>query len=324
MVEQFDTPSSVVYADLRTFGGISNKEAARILLSAKVAAGGKTPRDRIESRTYLSREVVHVLPTMVNPSIYGEFSSSTQTIYARLKSRVGKGLEGERMIAAHYGVDAVDSICGSLDAYGLDTQIYRNEVARLRSVRLRSEHDRGLLLLMLFCIAGCLANPREATIEVEKFARNMLAQDLATMTADAYRSREADGTPRGPVSLGLLRLIDGVAKPPIHRLNPKGSMVGMLADGFGAITDVDADVSRLHARIWHDGNRWLCTGLRSTNGTTIVSGDDGSITCVEPPRRSGDALEPYPPQELHERDIVCFGRTTQFLVLRVHEGDALS
>ena len=308
-----ETPSSIMYADLRQFGGVSNTDAARILLTDRIMFGGNSPRDRVSSRTYLSREVVHVDPSRVNPSIFTDFSISTQTLYARVIARAG----AEAFVANHYSQEAAEAMCETLSAHGLDAQMYRNEVARLSQVRLRTEHDRPLLLMMLFCVTGCLADAREATIIVEAFARNKLAQDLATVTV-TQTARAVSVLNDQAISLGLLREIGGTAVPPIIPLNPDGSMVGALATGPGAITNVEADVSRRHARIWRDGNRWLCEGLGSTNGTTIIKKGIGTAVCIEPPRSRRASWGTYPPVEIEEGDVLQFGLRTKYLVLNVH------
>ena len=313
MASSGETPSSIMYADLRQFGGISNTDAARILLTDRIMFGGSSPRDRISSRTYLSREVVHVDPSRINPAIFTDFSISTQTLYARVIARVGS----ERAVANHYAREATEEMCAALIDHGLDAQMYRNEIARLCQVQLRTEHDRPLLLLMLFCVTGCLADAREATVIVEAFARNKLAQDLATVTA-AQTARSVNVLSEQAVSLGLLREIGGTAVPPIIPLNPAGSMVGALATGPGAITNVEADVSRRHARIWREGNRWLCEGLGSTNGTTIIKKGLGTAICIEPPRSRRASWGTYPPVEIEEGDVLQFGLRTKYLVLNVH------
>lgn len=308
-----ETPSSIMYADLRQFGGISNTDAARILLTDRIMFGGTSPRDRVSSRTYLSREVVHVDPSRVNPSIFTDFSISTQTLYSRIISRVNS----EALVSDHYTTEATEAMCATLTAHGLDAQMYRNEVARLCQVRLRTEHDRPLLLLMLFCVTGCLADAREATVIVEAFARNKLAQDLATVTV-AQSARSVTVLNDQGVSLGLLREIGGTAVPPIIPLNPSGSTVGALATGPGAITNVEADVSRTHARIWREGDRWLCEGLGSTNGTTLIKKGVGTAISIEPPRSRRASWGTYPPVEIEEGDVLQFGLRTKYLVLNVH------
>ena len=306
-----DTPSTVLYADLRSFAGIKNNDAAHILLSAKIGAGGKAPRDRVESRTYLSREVVHVAPENVDPSIFGDLYAGAQTLYSRIIRRLNSP-DALNEAMAHYSGPAAQQMEASLAAHNLDAQLYRNEVSRLQQVRLRAEQDRPLLLFMLFCFTGCLANPARAVSMVEDFAHHKLAQDLSTVSA--VTEGEAGDVPS---SLGLLRIIGKVAQPPLMPLSKSGSVIGSLASGPGAITDVGADVSRSHARIWFDGNRWLCEGLGSTNGTYIILGSDKSAVVVEPPRSQRSSKVAYPPQELHESDTLCLGDSTRFLVLRV-------
>jgi hypothetical protein len=305
-----------MYADLHSFGGFTNKDAARILLSSRISAGGKSPRDRIEeNRTFLSREVVHVDPKKVNPAIYADFFSSVQTLRSRMATHLGKRDSSARIVE-HYRGEAAESMCEALAAHGLDEQVYRNECARLVRVRLMSERDRDLLLLMLFCITGCLADSRQATNLVEEFARHRLAMDLTTMSVDAdAESAECQGELRR--SLGLLRLMNGVARPPIHILSPSGTVVGSLAMGRSVVTAVEPDVSRQHARVWFEDGRWLCEGLGSTNGTTVIQGKNKQVLSIEPPRKARAPKTTYPPQEIHEGDILCFGKNTQYLVMRV-------
>jgi len=305
-----DTPSSVLYADLRAFGGISNRNAARVLLSDTVVIGGKTPRSRIDSRTYLSREVVHVTPDRVFPGMFADFYISTQTLCGRIMTR-----HSDLEIVDHYSNLAASNMAGALAAFGINAQMYRNEVVRLRSARLQREQDRPLLLFMLFCITGCLADVSQAIRLVEEFAQRKLTLDLATITTASSVVTTMAGT-SGPALLGLLRIVNGVAQPPIYPLSPEGSTIGAHAVGPGAITNVGSDVSRLHARIWRDGTRWLCEGLSSTNGTSIILGVDGSMVLVEPPRNQRGFNVSYPPQEIHEGDMLCMGRT-RFLILRI-------
>ena len=305
-----DTPSSVLYADLRAFGGVSNRDAASVLLSDSVVIGGKTPRSRVDSRTYLSREVVHVTPDRVNPGVFTDFYVSTQTLFGRLLSRHS----GEEIVEHYVGLPA-HNMSAVLLAYGQDAQVYNNEVARLRTARLQREQDRPLLLFMLFCIVGCLADVRRATQLVEEFAQRKLTLDLATITNATSLTSVTGSSPSTPL-LGLLRIVGGVAQPPIYPLMPEGSVIGAHAVGPGAITNVGSDVSRLHARVWREGDRWLCAGLSSTNGTSLVSGIDGSVVYVEPPRSQRVPGATYPAQELHEGDMLYLGRTT-FMVLRI-------
>lgn len=201
---------------------------------------------------------------------------------------------------------------GALAQFGLDSLLYGNEAQRLGRVRLRNESDRSTLALMLFVAAGCLADPAAAVATVEKFAQRFLAMDIGTVETSMGTQVMPDES--GPLALGLLRIVNGAARPPIYPLSPAGSTIGSLASGPNAITDVDVDVSRQHLRIWRDGSRWVCQGLGSTNGTMLISGADKSAQVVEPPR-SGRSKGTYPPVALERGDILCLGRTTRFLVM---------
>lgn len=63
-----ETPRSVMFDDLRKFGGITNRDTAWMLLRSTPMAGGKAPRDRVDERTFLSREVVHAPSSVRAPS----------------------------------------------------------------------------------------------------------------------------------------------------------------------------------------------------------------------------------------------------------------
>lgn len=95
-----ETPSSYMFADLRMFGGITNKEAAKELLTDKANYGGAAPRDRINERTFLSRKIVHAAPSQVHPEFFADFSQSAQTglrtISWTAKSRPSPATTGSR------------------------------------------------------------------------------------------------------------------------------------------------------------------------------------------------------------------------------------
>ncbi len=313
MLFRRDTPSSVMFDDLRKFGGISNIEAARMLLSAKISYGGTSPRDRAEDRTYLSRNVVHLLPDDVDASQFADFEVSTLNVSSRLLARHG---HDRRSIVEHYLGDVSSRMCTALNDWGRDSKLYSNELRRLSGANFRREEYRSTLLLMLFLVTGCLANAKEAVAVVEDYSRHRLSEDIETISDD-YGPEAGQGMSLAPVTLGLLRLIGDVAYPPILPLNPNGTIVGSLADGPGAIWDVGGDVSRQHLRIWRNDDIWLCQGMHSTNGTTLISGVDGQPICVEPPRSKRSSKIEYPPQELREGDKLLLGTSTEFLVMRV-------
>lgn len=312
MLFRRETPSSVMFDDLRRFGGISNIEAARMLLSAKVTYGGSSPRDKAEDRTYLSRYVVHMTPDDADASQFADFEVSTLNVSSRLLAKHG---HNRKAIAEHYLGDASAKMCAALDGWGRDSKFYSNELRRLSEASFKREEYRCTLLLMLFLATGCLADAREGVAIVEDYARHRLSEDIETL-ADDYAGVGQELS-LAPVTLGLLRLIGDVAYPPILPLDPRGTVVGSLADGPSAIRDVGNDVSRQHLRIWRSEDIWLCQGMHSTNGTTLISGVDSQPICVEPPRSRRSAKIEYPPQEIREGDRLQLGTSTEFLIMRV-------
>ena len=301
-----------MFDDLRRFGGISNIEAARILLSAKVSYGGSSPRDKAEDRTYLSRYVVHMTPDDADASQFADFEVSTLNVSSRLLARHG---HDRQAIVEHYLGDASSKICAALDGWGRDSRLYSNEMRRLAGANFKRENYRSMLLLMLFLATGCLADAKEAVAIVEDYSLHRLSEDIETLSDDYVNLGQ--GSALAPVTLGLLRLVGGVAYPPILALDPNGTIVGSLADGPSAIRDVGSDVSRRHLRIWRSDDIWLCQGMHSTNGTTLISGVDAQPICVEPPRSRQSAKIEYPPQEIREGDRLQLGASTEFLVMRV-------
>lgn len=315
-----ENPSTVLYDEMKAFGRISNKEVAWVLLSDRVLAGGDSARNKAwNSRTYLSREVANVSPEKVNPTIYANFYGSTKQLYERMLPKLG-GAGAETAVYEHFRGPAAQRMMRSLAANGIDATIYDNELGRLAQARLVNEGYRPRLVFSLFCITGSLADPVRAVAVVEDIAKSALSMDLATRSVNADYLGVGEVTPAAS-TLGLVRQREGVVVPPMYALNPKGTIVGSLADGQGSIANVEVDVSRRHLRIWRDGDgRWLCQGLQSTNGTTLESGADGRTHVVEPRRSARGKGVTYPPKEIHEGDTLCLGANTRFVVLRM--GDA--
>ena len=103
----------------------------------------------------------------------------------------------------------------------------------------------------------------------------------------------------------------------IHPLSrdPRGTVIGSLPKTSPSITDVGADASREHLRIWLEGEHWYAQGLGSTNGTVLESGaGDGDIV-IEPPRDQREPGKTYPPVEIENSDRLHLGLYTTFLVI---------
>lgn len=314
------TPSSFVYDDLRSFGGLSNRDAALILLSERPIYGGRSPRDRVGERTFLSREVVHQAPENANPVIYDNFAKSAPAIVSSMARRMG-GRAAYAQIAEHYAGDVATELASILDRFRLDGRIYLNTVRRMGSVQISLEVDRATLFVMAFLSAGCLSDPRTAASSVEKYLQSRYNSKLVTI--------EAEMGSAGPVSvqasqgvdqLGIVRVVDDAVKPPIYALSSgsKGTVVGSIPTEGSCVTDVEVDVSRQHLTIWHQDDRWWCRGLDSTNGTQLISGATKELVIVELPRslRKGPQ-DKSQPVEINPGDILCLGLSTRFLVLRM-------
>lgn len=315
-----ETPSSAMFGDLRRFCGIAHRDAARLLLNRTALYGGKSLQQRIDDKTFLSREIVHAQPFALPHELFADLASSAQTVAARAIAAHGGGRGGCSEVIAHYRGPAALTMQEALEASGVDPMPYVNVVQKIMSFTMRQESDRALLLVMQFIATGCLTSPQAAAEKVDAFASASLALSLDTMVAASPPPRQASSTASPLPQLGLIRLVDGAFRPPIHKLSCEdtGTVLGCLPTGPSAIADVDPDVSRRHARIWRDGGHWYLVDLGSTNGTCVISGANKAIYRL---RDSADeapgdnaASEPF---EIRNSDIICLGATTRFLVMKL-------
>ena len=156
-----ETPRSVMFDDLRKFGGITNRDTAWMLLRSTPMAGGKAPRDRVDERTFLSREVVHAPVERPRPELFADITQTAQNITARLISNLGSSEMARAMVAEHYSGKAAEAMRESLSAYGLDDRIYRNACDRIAAPGTTAA-DCALPLVTLFVACGCLCDPQAA------------------------------------------------------------------------------------------------------------------------------------------------------------------
>ena len=69
-----------------------------------------------------------------------------------------------------------------------------------------------------------------------------------------------------------------------------------------------------HLRVWcNEAGRWCVQGLGSSNGTVLISGEDGSETVVEPARASASACAE--PVEVHAGDELVLAGSTRFMLI---------
>ena len=128
---------------------------------------------------------------------------------------------------------------------------------------------------------------------------------------------EASADPREQAqALGLLRMVGGLVSGGLHWVQPlsDGVEIGALALGPDDINDVELDVSGHHLRIWcNEAGRWCVQGLGSSNGTVLISGEDGSETVVEPARAGASASAQ--PVEVHAGDELVLAGSTRFMLI---------
>lgn len=311
------TPTEFVFEELRSQAGLSNRDAAFMLLSNRSLYAGRSPRDRIGERTFLSREVVHIQPNRINPAIYGDFTQSAQTITAHIARNYGGGEQAYRQIIERYSGSSCARMVALLNAYGYEGRIYANKTMRILSMDLPSEGDRAVMVVLAFVAAGCLADPRAASDLVDRFAREKLAREIGTVFSDPLPKARQTVFERATDELGLVRVINGAIRPPIYPLSqgPQGTVVGSLPTERSCITDVEVDVSRQHLIVWYEHQQWWCQGLGSTNGTFIVRAGTEEIVVVEHARFRRQTQKAVP-VALMPGDILCLGRRTRFLVVR--------
>ncbi len=316
-----ETPSSYLFADLRTFGGITNKEAALELLSHEINYGSSSPRERITDRTFLSRQIVHAKPAQVHPELYTDFIQSAQTITGKIVSNLDTA-QAQEAIVAHYGGPAANTMAALLAHYSLDGNLYLNAVNRINAASFPTLSDKAVLLVMLFLICGCLANPSAAVKTAREFMEQKLAFTFTTLKPQLTEQELIAGQTDSPVRLGVIRIDNGTVCSSVYPLSTEeeGSFIGLLATGKTGINDVAMDVSRIHLRIFTRDGAWFAQDLGSTNGSQLVSGADGSTTDIGAESNNGNA-NPAAPIRIGAGDTLRLGATTQFLILRLAEGE---
>ena len=320
-MQDYQTPTEFLFEELRSQARLSNRDAALLLLSDKPIYSGRSPRDRIGERTFLSREVVHAQPSRINPAIYADFMQSSQTITSRIASNYGWGDEAYRQIVERFAGASGSRMVMLLNAYGLEGRIYANATMRVRSMQLASEGDRAVMVMLAFVAVGCLADPRAASDLVDRFAREKLAREIRTVVSDVQPRVQQTLFDNAPNQLGLVRVINGAVRPPIYPLSQgaQGTVVGSLPTERSCITDVEVDVSRQHLIVWYQYQQWWCQGMGSTNGTFIVRGDTDDIVVVEYPRSAQGRVSESKPIALRAGDTLCLGGQTRFRVVQMSD-----
>lgn len=304
-------PSFVFFDTLKKLG-IAHTKAAPILLNSEHRIGGKLPSERGMDGTRLSRDYVNVEPGR-NPIWYfADFITSSQSLCDLVckKKKITS-----RQLTAHLCDEPTRRMAAALEFWRLDYKLFINIMKKAAKTRNASDGDIATLCMLILAVTGCVGDLDETVRQAERFTTNIAARSFKTELAGSAELTQApvEVRPR----LGLVRVEDGVldfANTKVLNEGPAGTVIGSMATGPSTITNVGALVSREHARIFRDENgQWFVEGLGSTNGTTLISGNDRSTTVVEAPRKMRTA--PAEPVPIEVGDMICLAGTTTFLVL---------
>lgn len=316
-----ETPCSILYNDLRSFGGVKQLDAARALIDAHVAQGAMLLEKAASNRSYLTRYIVHRPPDQCSPGLYGDLALATLGLIASISDHLGEGDAAQQAILDHYRGPAADAMADILDEYGLDGNLYRNAVKRIDTSDDHDDREKGTLFAMLFIATGALADPARGTEIVESYCADKMGRYFGTRETTAGERFDArvatDADTFAVPTLGLLRINGDNVNMRVYPLSrdPRGTIIGSLPKTSPAITDVGTDVSREHLRIWLENGHWYAQGLGSTNGTVLEPGTGGERIVVEPPRSTRKRGKSYPPVEIHNSDRLQLGLYTTFLVI---------
>lgn len=310
------TPAAALFELMKRRCGISHKELASIVLSGRPLADGRSPASRVSDRTWVSRFVVHARPDTLQEGIFADFSVSALRLIARMKSQRKGPVSGEEIVSfvRDEGLRALE---GPLAACAQPVQPLRAVMDRIDAERSLTADERAEEAMVLLASAACTADTARAVEEVRAFSRAVHGGGLATpppvSVGGAVSTSDVVPVASEAPWLGLLRMEEGRVVGNAHWVAPEGdgALIGSLVAGAGDVSDVSADVSGRHARIWRDeAGAWRVEDLGSRNGTALTSALTGESAAVGP----GDA-----PCELRPGDLLHVAATT-FAVLEGYPG----
>ena len=304
------TPREVLFRTLQDYWDINHKDLARALLMETSVTSGKSPQELIETRSTLSRCVVHVRPGDYTFGWLAPYKVSVRKVMGlvRVSRRPHSSSDMVRVLSGEAALD----MRYALESYSLDGALYANAVDRFSREGAMNTADASELLLALFVVTGASGDPA-AGVEYAISITNQIAVPLALKTDMA--SDDDRGGPIGAVSLGMYRCEEDVLLSDVHRLNTdaQGTEIGSLSLAPHSFNDVGYGVSRRHARVWRDEvGVWWVEDLGSTNGTVHVDGDNGVATVVGAPRKRRGS-EPSKQVRVKAGDRIILAGTTMFV-----------
>lgn len=303
------TPCGALFDVMKKHASISYKELAGLILSNRPLSDGRSPISRVGDRTWISRFIVHAPAGSLQERYFCDCGVAALRVMARLRSRANRPMRGSDVLVMLRD-QGIPEMTAALSRIGEDASVLRNVFDRLVCGSGYSEDERADVAMVLFISAGCMGSARKAAAFALEYAQTSHGGRLAATPAimmrddDAEDAREIEPL---PLSLGLLRVVDGYVKGSPHWVDPgsKEIEIGALALGDGDIADVGAGVSAHHARLVREGAAWFVRDLGSTNGTEIVSGATGERMIVHEGSTS----------RLSAGDRLVLGDDTVFIVI---------
>ena len=315
-------PNSVLYTTLKSCG-ISNRDAATVLLEDHATFGDYTTSELIDKKSQLSRRVVHAAPDSNLPAeCFKDFTASVPTLASRVLERFAvERCKGDMSTAATMLIEGELAIghanmAKALNEYGSNEASYREVISRIEQYNLDNPHHAVTLHLMALVVAGCTADGHPALANVISYALDELELDAFTAETGVYAPARSDDDGESSTAFGIVRVRDNIIETgsKFHRVGEDGLIIGLLPREEPAATDVDPDVSLRHARLWIEGGKLFIMDLGSTNGTSVISQGTKRLTLVAPPKGLRDRVI-VQAVELHYGDFICLGATTQYIVL---------
>ena len=318
-----ETPCFVVFDFLKQEANLTYKDFALHLFNKQAKYGKVLLADRLEDKTFLSRQVVRLMPKEMSPSMFADFATTATFAWNELKaaSAAREASEDEKVRAAYERlIDvAVPKMTDALRAFGLKGNSFMNVVITVSNMANLKINTKGFLVTLLFIVAGCVG---DVSLAIDIVLERMNMQGAEMRTAQIEDAETADlGTIKvddANYGLALFRIKNGVMVTPGFELfeGEEGTEVGLLPKGLHVIADVENTVSRRHLKIWKtEDDKWIAQGLGSKNGTVKIDATTKCRVVIENPR-VGAARQPNPPVEIKPGDHLILGQDTEFIVCR--------
>lgn len=307
------TPCGVLYKIASELAGLRKYEEVDYCLLSKdnYDKKGRTSYGRaLRTGTYRTREIIQRDPRMLDVSIFAPPYRAASDLLSYVKSH-GKS-EGD--IVDYYVSSGAATMCDSLEAYGFDAYIFENAFNDVLRSAVMGLRPPAFSLTLLFVLTAFYGDPRSAySLFVEKLERCDLGTDLCTGSLEVTRQEEYRS------EYALVRKYDQALGTNFYLLEKSedGTVLGRAGTSPCAINEVDASVSRKHARIYWEDDSFYVEGLGSVHGTWVRH-PNSEIETVELPQFDKANLQESNSVKVSVGDEILLGTNTVFLLTKVH------